>query len=94
MLILSENTIWHTADGRNIKFKDLTDTHLANIVNFIKMTNGQTEVSEFLKELAFKRGLKPAFLERAQIPYKNQRGKWEIWSLLDGFIELEESRGE
>lgn len=90
MLLLNNNSIWTTADGRKIKFKDLTDTHLANIIDFIKKTRGVDEVSYYLEQLAFERGLKREFLERAQIPYKNKNNKWEIWSsTLLKFIQLE-----
>lgn len=90
MVLLNDDTIWTTADGRKIKFKDLTDIHLANIIDFIKIGKGKNEVSDYLEALAKKRGLSKSFLERAQIPYKNKKGKWEIFDFtLGSFLQLE-----
>ena len=90
MILLDENIFWKTADGRQIRFKNLTDTHLANIIDFIKRGIGKNEVSDYLETLAKKRGLSNSFLERAQIPYKNRKGKWEIWSFTsNNFLQIE-----
>lgn len=90
MIMLNENTVWRTMDGRKIKFKDLTDAHLANIIDFIVRSRGRDDVSRYLETLAVKRGLKVEFLERAQIPYKNKKDKWEIWSARTfTFLQLE-----
>jgi len=45
-----------------------------------------------IKELQKERGLKQEFMDRAQIPYKNPRGKWEIWDFDNSRpVELQES---
>ena len=63
-MIYNENTVWHTADGRHIKLKDLTDTHLANIIDYICKLNlyANTNLFSVLCDIAADRGLKDEFL--------------------------------
>ena len=44
-----------------------------------------------INELRKERGLKKEFMDRAQIPYKNPYGRWEIWDFKIGPVELEEA---
>lgn len=51
------------------------------------------KVMAVIRELQKERGLKDEFMKRAQIPYKNPRGKWEIWDFkVHRPIELEEEK--
>lgn len=76
-----EKTIWGTADGRWIVIKDLEDRHLANIIAHCKhYYASDEELISFLHKEAELRGLRKAFLDRALIPYKNERGHWMLWN--------------
>lgn len=83
--MFNENDIWKTMDGRQIKFKDLSDTHLANIIDFL----GDSDIflKEYLIRLALKRGLTWEFLNRSQIPYKNSHNKWEIYDTKNNYFQ-------
>ena len=70
--------LWHTHEGKIIKIKDLSDSHLANIIDFIGDRHYQQWFKLNLLRLAGERGLHKEFLDRAQIPYKNKKGNWEI----------------
>lgn len=80
---ITENTIW-VGMYKSCKLKELDDSHLANTIQFIEKRCKDVQVYpkellEVLYKLAKKRGLKKDFLERAQIPYINPEGEWEIW---------------
>lgn len=84
---------WTNIHGITKKLKDLDDTHLANLVQFIRIycygNNGFIELLDVLKRIQKDRGLSNAFMDRSQIPYKNPNGKWEIWSFtFNRLIEL------
>ena len=92
---IDENTIWTTHEGRRIRFKDLEDTHIANILHYRKCCNGlfsfsKDEVTQYLKRLAKKRGLTKEFLEKAPYPFKDTRNRWRIWTLKNGFHTLQD----
>ena len=89
--IYSEEYEWITHEGKKIKLKDLTDDHLANILHWKKECLGEEIWNDPLYDILLKmvkdRGLMPEYLDRAQIPYRNKRGKWEIFK--DGvFMEV------
>ena len=77
---------WTTHTGKGIKIKDLSDSHLANIIDFIKSHN--TKFVKNLIRISEIRGLSEKFLMRAQIPYKNENDKWEIYTNEIGFEEI------
>ena len=53
--------------------------------------NFDSKLMLVIRELQKERGLKDEFMDRAQIPYKNPDGKWEIWDFDKGYpIALEE----
>lgn len=89
--MIDKNSNWQTHTGKIIPLKDLTDTHLANIIDFVKsnnMKNGKL-LLKTLRSIAKDRGLTTKFLGRSQIPYKNENNKWEIWDKKNSFIEIE-----
>jgi hypothetical protein len=78
--IYDRDTEWGCQDGRWIKIRDLEDTHLANIIKHLEIYGYNDGLRDVMIEEAVARGLKPEFLERAHIPYKNSEGKWMLWS--------------
>lgn len=77
----SRDTLWGCNDGRMIKFRDLEDTHVANIIDWTKRTGDpKSKLVKTMQEELKIRGISHKFSDRSQIPYKNQRGKWEIWN--------------
>ena len=80
-------SIWMTHTKKRIKIKDLKDTHLANIIDFLKDMS-DNKLSHQLIRLAVERGLTDKFLDRAQIPYKNENGNWEIYTKENRFEEI------
>lgn len=89
--MITENDIWQTHFGDRIKLKDLSDTHLANVIDYVsKIRSYNTELISVLKQIQKDRGLKDEFINRSQIPYKNPNGKWEIFDFEKReFIEVE-----
>ena len=96
--MITQDDLWWCHDGRQIKLKDLKDTHLSNIIHYVQQTwesyyskKYKNELLKVLKEIVKERGLTTKFLDRSQIPYKNENGKWEIWSgkNVNDFIEVE-----
>ncbi len=90
--MITKDSIWHVHDGRMVAFKDLEDTHLANLIHYLKKVQlmSYKEILKVLRSIAKERGLTTKFLRRSQIPYKNEYERWEIW---DGknpnsFIEI------
>lgn len=76
----SEEQVWESYDGKKTKIKDLEDTHLANIINHMKKLGGYPNCFiSFMEEVARKRGLKPEFLARSEIPHKDKDGNWRLW---------------
>ena len=62
---------WHTVDGRVYLICDLTDKHLANIINYVLTHSSyykQSTVGWLHKEAEF-RGLTIEFLEQAPYEY-------------------------
>jgi len=82
---ISENTVWTSAHGVCTKIKDMDDSYLANLRDYLNQRHGayswscDAKLIKVIDKLAKKRKLKKEFFQRAQIPYKNPRGKWEIW---------------
>ena len=66
------NMQWKTLDGRIIKVKDLTDEHLANIINYIlthpRLYPARDILIRYLHDEAGIRGLSFEFLEGAPYP--------------------------
>jgi len=86
-IIIDRNFIWESCHGVKTKIVDMDDTYLANLYDFLKNRSRyiftkdfDTKMMEVIKELQEERGLKSEFMDRAQIPYKNPNGKWEIWN--------------
>ena len=80
-IIIDRDMVWTTFDGRHIKIRDLEDTHVANLIDYLshRRLSRDGELITFLKKEAKLRGLKEGFLERAQIPHKDSEGNWMIW---------------
>ena len=70
---------WGTADGRSIPIEELSDTHLANIINHCQDHSEcyPSEVVRLLKAEAESRKLTSLFLDRAPIPWQDTDGKWK-----------------
>lgn len=76
--VITRRTIWKTHDRRQIPLNELEDTHLANILHWIWKHPDiyPIELLRVLQDMALDRGLSQAFLDRAEIPWKNADGKW------------------
>ena len=60
-----------------------------------RITSFDIKLMLVIQEVQKERGLTKGFMDRAQIPYKNPNGKWEIWDFDKRRpIELEESDKE
>lgn len=72
-----ETTTWKSADGREILIKDLTDSHVVNILNWIKARSSQYQpgLYEFFEEEAALRRLY-AFAEDKPMPTKLPDGTY------------------
>lgn len=84
------NTVWTTFDGREIKIKDLTDVHLANVIYHLEMRDVGTKsplLSPMRRE-AKRRKLTQAFLDRAPIPWQNVDGEWMRFNPLKGYVKI------
>jgi len=73
---LSINDYWTTFEGKKIKFKDLSDKHIANIMYHFPFN---TRINAVLQRIADKRKLTYDFLTNAPYPYKNDKGILMIW---------------
>ena len=88
---INENTIWTTYEGAQIRFRDLEDTHIANILHFRKHSwNNEDSLCVYLRKMAKERGLTEEFLKRAPYPYKNMDNRWTIWTSKKGFHSLQD----
>lgn len=88
----TQEIIWHCHDGRQLKIREIDDAHLANIIKFVDYYSNRypAHILPAMKEEAARRKLQQGFLQRAEIPYKNKDGKWQIWSyLVDEFMIVE-----
>lgn len=78
---------WEAANGRKTILNDLEDTHLANIINYIKgpphphKPNYPDWLLPVLTRIAEERKLTDKFLSRAPIPWKDVDGKWKRLNL-------------
>lgn len=86
----TKDSIWTNVHGVSKPLKDLDDSHLANLLDFLDDNVRNGELREVIKSIAKDRGLKDEYLERSQIPYKNPNGKYEICDKEKGFIEVSE----
>lgn len=78
--LINKKTVWRSIHGICKPLDELDDSHLANIVQWIKFyMPDHKELLEIVESIMKDRGLSDKFLERSQIPYKNPYGKWEIW---------------
>lgn len=82
--VSERNIIWVTNDGRRIMIKNMDDHHVANIIDFLNKypIHPSQDLIPILKKELELRGIKQEFADRSQIPYKNKRGKWEIWNFV------------
>lgn len=71
---------WGSYDGRYIKIRDLEDTHLANVIKHVEQYGYGLSLLSVLKEEAKIRGLTQEFLDRAHIPFKDDKGNWMLWN--------------
>ena len=71
-MAFTKNSIWQTIDGRQIKFKDLKNDHLNNIVHYL-ITRGETDGALYhaLFRSALKRGMNIVDLGKTSLPYSN-----------------------
>lgn len=72
--------VWTTLDGRWLPLEKVTDTHLANIINYIRSVWSPQRSKDLLKQLlaeAKNRKLSKEFLARAPIPWQDVDGKWK-----------------
>ncbi len=85
---LTRDYEWTTQNGKTIAVKDMEDTHLANLLWYVKNSStyhNRKEHRQALIDVLFGeanfRGLPNLFLDRAPIPHKGEDGIWRIWSL-------------
>jgi hypothetical protein len=76
------NTYWTSAYGKRELVKNLTDSHLANIIDFLThyIAHGalRSTLPLMIREARL-RGLSTTFLSRAQIPHVDPKGRWRIY---------------
>lgn len=76
----NRDRVWRTADGRGIAVKDMTDSHLVNVLNWIidnPVSYPRSVYDLMLAETKFRQT--PLFAEGK--PYPQQNGK--RWQLID-----------
>lgn len=75
----NRDTTWGTLDGREIPIRCLDDTHLANIIAWVKdrPLNYRYELLAVLKKEAKIRKLSQEFLDGAPYPFRDIDGKWK-----------------
>lgn len=82
-----ENSIWITKDGREIKLRDLDDSHLNNLVWFLNRRKNffyqidDTSIDDLktvLKKIASTRGFSPSLVGTVQTPYEKD-GFFVVW---------------
>jgi hypothetical protein len=68
---------WRTHDGREISITEVEDTHLANIIYWVKdnKSYGDKTKAKLLAE-AKRRKFMDEFLELAPYAYQNDKGEW------------------
>ena len=72
---------WTDSYGRKTLIQNLEDTHLANIINYLKQSEDNRKEMLPILELEANRGLSQTFLERAEIPHKNPKtNQWMLWN--------------
>lgn len=72
------DTYWKTQHGEYVKIRHLKDTHLANLIAWVTHHPHRYDDDRMLQLLgkeAQLRGLSPAFLDRAFLPYRREE-KW------------------
>ncbi len=84
----TKESIWTNVHGISKPLKDLDDSHVANLLNFLDDKVCTTQLQEIIKSIVKDCGLTDKYLERSQIPYKNPKEKWEIWDKEEGLIEV------
>jgi hypothetical protein len=76
---LSRETLrWTSEYGKTELVKDMTDTHVLNILHFLtRLPNmrGLGLITMFQEEVKI-RGLKPT---TCQIPHLDPKGRWRVW---------------
>ena len=75
----TRDTPWQSYNGKITKVSDLEDTHLVNIINHLTKMDKMPAFVLFLYEEVNLRGLTKAFVDRAEIPHKNEAGDWMLW---------------
>ena len=88
------NLVWTSIYGVKTKLKDMDDTYIANLRDYLVKRNWYHDklIVIVIDKLIKKRGLKKGFLDRAQIPYKNPHGLWEIWDFKNYCPKILEKR--
>lgn len=81
--VLTRDTLmWVNEYGSRNLVKDLSDQHVANIIDFLKAEKGRpmhAELVRLFNDEAGIRGLSKEFLSRAQIPHIGPDGRWMVW---------------
>ena len=73
------DTLWGSQDGRRTKIKDLDDSHLVNVLNWVadRPECYPDHLYGFLEQEANYRKL-ICFSSGLPIPFKNNEGRWEL----------------
>lgn len=88
--VVDRDLVWTSVHGIKTKIKDMDDAYLANLYDYLKHRSKKPvdlgrwrfdkELMAVIEVLRKERGLETTFMKRAQIPYKNPAGRWEIWN--------------
>lgn len=76
---MSRKKQWQSHLGNRVNLEGVEDTHLANLIDYMKKTNICIVPLKDAKEEAKLRGLSREYLEKAPYPYKDGLGNWIIW---------------
>ena len=72
---------WTTQYGKRVQIKDLDNTHLVNLIDFLNNHTRYTN-NPLMSALACEfqeRKLDPIVLQTGQIPYRDGEGHFRIW---------------
>jgi hypothetical protein len=76
---MKDRIVWEDFYGRRLTMKGIEDTHLVNIINFMRKHRSDMNILLFLEE-AERRKLSPKMFQVGEIPHRNpETNQWMLW---------------